>query len=92
MRRLSDGSARVVRHLLNAPNNDHYGYSLMKSCNTKSQTTYATLSRFETMGWVNSTMEAGEAGRPARKIYRVTKEGVSALSAELERYEKTVDA
>jgi PadR family transcriptional regulator, regulatory protein PadR len=74
---------RVAKVLLKDPKGRHYGYSLSKAADVKSGVLYPLLTRLLAEGWVTDEWEAHEAddpGRPRRRYYRVTADGVSQLA------------
>ena len=77
---------RVLRVLVADPTAPHYGYDLMKTARLPSGTLYPMLARLQQDGlvesqWENQRPDAG--GRPPRKYYRLTAEGVRAVRLEL---------
>ncbi len=72
--------------LLADPAAPHYGYDLMKATRLASGTLYPMLARLQQEGlvdsqWEDRSQEAG--GRPPRKYYRLTAEGVRVARLEL---------
>jgi PadR family transcriptional regulator PadR len=77
---------RVLRVMLADPSAPHYGYDLMKAAKLKSGTLYPMLARLQQDGLVNAEWEAPRqdaAGRPPRKYYQLTAEGVRVTRLEL---------
>jgi len=77
---------RVLRVLTADPSAPHYGYDLMKAAKLPSGTLYPMLARLEQDGLVGSEWEAQRedaAGRPPRKYYRLTAEGLRVARLEL---------
>jgi PadR family transcriptional regulator, regulatory protein PadR len=77
---------RVLRVLLADPAAPHYGYDLMKAARLPSGTLYPMLARLQQEGLVDSEWEdqrPDAGGRPPRKYYRLTAEGVRAARLEL---------
>ena len=77
---------RVLRVLLAEPAAAHYGYDLMKAARLASGTLYPMLARLQQEGlvdseWEDRSQDAG--GRPPRKYYRLTAEGVRVARLEL---------
>ena len=73
--------ARVLAVLLRDPAAEHYGLELMRATGQPSGTLYPILVRLEAAGWVDTRWEevdAAEAGRPPRRYYRLTADGVTA--------------
>jgi PadR family transcriptional regulator, regulatory protein PadR len=77
---------RVLRVLVADPAAPHYGYDLMKAARLPSGTLYPMLARLQQEGLVNSEWEdqrPDAGGRPPRKYYRLTAEGVRVVRLEL---------
>jgi len=78
----------VLNVLLDAPDADRYGVEIGGSAGLPSGTVHPILARLEGVGWITSRWEdvdPREAGRPARRYYRLTAEGVLAARAALAR-------
>jgi PadR family transcriptional regulator, regulatory protein PadR len=70
---------RVLRVMTADPSAPHYGYDLMKAAKLPSGTLYPMLARLQEDGLVDSEWEAQRqdaGGRPPRKYYRLTAEGL----------------
>ncbi len=68
------------------PAAQHYGYDLMKAAKLPSGTLYPMLARLQQEGLVDSEWEAQRqdaGGRPPRKYYRLTAEGLRVARLEL---------
>ncbi len=79
---------RVLRAFLADPAAPRYGYDLMKASGLPSGTLYPMLSRLQGQGLVSSAWEpAGTdaSGRPARRYYWLTDEGIQTSREELAR-------
>jgi len=77
---------RVLRVFLADPAEDRYGYDLMKATNLPSGTLYPMLARLQAEGLVTSEWELPRedaGGRPPRKFYRLTGEGIRTARLEL---------
>jgi PadR family transcriptional regulator, regulatory protein PadR len=77
---------RVLRVLIADLNAPHYGYDLMRAARLPSGTLYPMLARLQQQGLVESeweTQQHDESGRPPRKYYRLTSEGVRVTRQEL---------
>lgn len=71
--------AKVLHAFLDDPTAQRYGFELMEMTGLASGSLYPVLARLETAKWVLSEKEAidpAEKGRPARRYYRITAEGV----------------
>ncbi|WP_433200179.1 PadR family transcriptional regulator [Dactylosporangium sp. CS-047395] len=79
--RITVPTARVLAALLARPEDDHYGLELMQAAGLASGTLYPILTRLTEAGWLQRRWEDIDpvaAGRPARRFYRLTAEGVIA--------------
>jgi PadR family transcriptional regulator, regulatory protein PadR len=77
---------RVLRVFLADACAPRYGYDLMKAARLPSGTLYPMLARLEDQGLVTSQWEAppGDgSGRPPRKYYQLTGEGIRVARLEL---------
>jgi PadR family transcriptional regulator, regulatory protein PadR len=77
---------RVLRVMLSDPTAPHYGYDLMKAARLPSGTLYPMLARLQQEGLVGSEWEAQRedaGGRPPRKYYRLTADGLRVARLEL---------
>jgi DNA-binding PadR family transcriptional regulator len=86
---LTDTQRRVLRVLLVDPASPRYGYEMMKAAGVKSGTLYPMLKRWQDEGMVVAEWEdaaSAPEGRPARKYYRLTGEGVRIARIELAEY------
>ncbi|SBT43117.1 PadR family transcriptional regulator [Micromonospora auratinigra] len=78
--------ARVLAALLAEPDGEHYGLRLMQQTGLASGTLYPVLTRLQHAGWATARWEdldPVEAGRPARRYYQLTAEGVTSATAVL---------
>ena len=69
----------ILRAMLDNPQDMHYGLELAERAGLKSGTLYPILTRLERNGLVESSWEDVDpsvAGRPARRYYRLTAEGL----------------
>jgi PadR family transcriptional regulator len=77
---------RVLRVLIDSPSNEHFGLDIMRATGLSSGTTYPILKRLERERLIVGRWEdvdASELGRPRRKLYRLTPDGVAAARAEM---------
>jgi PadR family transcriptional regulator, regulatory protein PadR len=77
---------RVLRVMIADPSAPHYGYDLMRAAKLPSGTLYPMLARLQQDGLVDSEWEAQRedaGGRPPRKYYRLTAEGLRVARLEL---------
>jgi PadR family transcriptional regulator, regulatory protein PadR len=78
----------VLRVLLSDPSEERYGYEIGESAGLASGTVHPILARLEGAGWLESRWEdvdSREAGRPARRYYRLTADGAQAATDALAR-------
>jgi len=65
----------VLKAFLAEPTRDKYGFGLMRTTGVKSGSLYPILDRLERAGWMESHAEDIDekvAGRPKRRLYRLT--------------------
>jgi PadR family transcriptional regulator PadR len=78
--------AKVLAVLLNEPDGEHYGLRLMQQTGVASGTLYPVLVRLQDAGWLTARWEDEdpvEAGRPVRRYYQLTAEGITQAQAVL---------
>jgi PadR family transcriptional regulator PadR len=76
--RITVQTIEVLSAMLDSPYEQWYGLELAKAAGLKSGTIYPALARLESAGWLSSYWEEidpKEAGRPRRRLYRLTGEG-----------------
>ena len=79
--RLTIPVVKVVSALLTAPDEPRYGLDLMRLTGLPSGTLYPVLHRLRAAGWLAADWEDVDpvaAGRPARRYYRLTGDGIRA--------------
>ena len=72
---LSKSSAKVLRAFIDDPNEEQYGFGLMRSTRVKSGSLYPILERFERLRWIeghDESIDEHAEGRPRRRLYRLT--------------------
>jgi DNA-binding PadR family transcriptional regulator len=83
-------SAATVAVLVALVDGISYGFDIMDATGLPSGTVYPILARLDSRGLAKSDWEdplvPRAEGRPARKYYRITAAGRSALAAERERF------
>jgi DNA-binding PadR family transcriptional regulator len=78
----------VLRALLADPAKELYGVEIGQAAGLPSGTVHPILARLETVGWLTSRWEDIDPrtqGRPARRYYRLTPEGLELARATLAR-------
>ncbi len=78
----------VLAVLLGDPDRELYGYEIGGAAGLPSGTVHPILARLEGCGWLESRWEEvdpQQAGRPARRYYRLTGSGVGESQRELAR-------
>jgi PadR family transcriptional regulator PadR len=89
MRRISITTVSVLQAIADGY---EYGFDIIDTTGLPSGTVYPVLSRLERDGYVRSAWEderrAHRDGRPARRYYRVTAPGVTALNQARDDYRK----
>ena len=86
--RITKPTLRLLEVMLTDPSRDWYGLELMDFASLRSGTVYPILHRLETDGWLTSAREEVDpvdAGRPRRRLYRLTATGEAAARALLSR-------
>jgi PadR family transcriptional regulator PadR len=86
--RMTISTQLVLELLLADPGRELYGLEIGQDAGLPSGTVHPILARLEALGWVSSrweTVDPAEAGRPARRYYRMTAEGAPAARAALAR-------
>ncbi|HEY4339857.1 MAG TPA: helix-turn-helix transcriptional regulator [Steroidobacteraceae bacterium] len=84
--RISLQTLRVLDAFLENPGDELSGADVLKRCGIASGTLYPILLRLESAGWFKSRWEAVDpvtAGRPRRRLYRLTPTGLKHASNEL---------
>lgn len=79
---------RVLEALLDDPMRELYGLEIGGAAGLRSGTVHPILARLEGYGWLSSRWEdidASAEGRPARRYYKLTADGVQAARAALAR-------
>ncbi|WP_327732917.1 PadR family transcriptional regulator [Streptomyces nojiriensis] len=79
--KMTAATMRVLRTLLEEPTAPHYGRQLMEATKLQSGSLYPILARLEREGVIAGEQEdidPKEAGRPARRYYKITGEGARA--------------
>lgn len=79
---------RVLEALLDDPDRELYGLEIGEAAALRSGTVHPILARLEGYGWLASRWEdldTSAEGRPARRYYRLTADGVQAARAALAR-------
>jgi DNA-binding PadR family transcriptional regulator len=86
--RLTIPTRLVLEALLTDVGTELYGLEMARAAGLPTGTVHPILARLEGQGWVTSRWEdvdPAEAGRPARRYYRLTDEGRRAAPARLAR-------
>jgi PadR family transcriptional regulator PadR len=81
--RISLQTLRVLEAFLEDPGDQLSGSDVQKRCGIASGTLYPILLRLESAGWFVSRWEAidpSSAGRPRRRLYRLTPNGLTRAS------------
>ena len=83
---VTTGVAQVLTVLLEDPQVGRYGLELMRATGQPSGTLYPILTRLLAAGWVGAEWEDVDPtveGRPARRYYRLTPDGLANARTEL---------
>jgi PadR family transcriptional regulator, regulatory protein PadR len=84
--RMTVAVATVLRIFLDEVSQPRYGYELMRLTGFASGKLYPLLARLQAAGWVvkeREEIDPAEAGRPVRRLYRLTPDGARAARIEL---------
>ncbi len=79
---------RVLEALLDDPQRERYGLEIGDAAGLRSGTVHPILARLEAYGWLSSRWEdvdTSAEGRPARRYYSLTADGVEAARTALAR-------
>jgi PadR family transcriptional regulator PadR len=85
--RMTTPVLKVMAALLADTDGEHYGLALMQETGLPSGTLYPVLTRLDRAGWVTSRWEEldpAAEGRPNRRYYRLTADGVAVARAEVD--------
>ena len=86
---MTAAKAKVLEDLLRKPEEPHYGYGLMRNTGVKSGSLYPILEQVERAGWLTSRWESideRQEGRPPRRWYRLTAEGLRAAPTAVDEF------
>ncbi|GLY05081.1 MULTISPECIES: PadR family transcriptional regulator [Actinoplanes] len=92
--RVTAAVIKVLVAFLEDPDADRYGLDLMRASGHPSGTLYPILLRLQNAGWVDAVWEEIDpvaAGRPARRYYRLTPDGLVAARAEIAALRQQLD-
>lgn len=92
--RVTAAVSTVLAAFLEDPEADRYGLDLMRASGHPSGTLYPILVRLQRAGWVEARWEEIDpvaAGRPARRYYRLTPDGLVAARTELAALRRQLD-
>ena len=84
--RLTYSSMKVLKAFMENPMGELAGAEIHKLASVGTGTLYPILLRFEAAGWLKSRWEAidpKEAGRPRKRLYHLTPDGMARASAAL---------
>ncbi len=91
---------RVTKAMLDAllllaeqPDEPRYGLEIAKVAGLSHTTIYDNLARLEAAGWISSEWEQlkpSEAGRPRRRLYRLTPLGETVAREAVDRYVRSI--
>lgn len=93
--RITTSVAAVLAAFLQDPDEGHYGLELMRGTGLPSGTLYPILVRLQDAGWVEAHWEdvdPAAAGRPARRYYRLTADGVTSARREIVALQRKIGA
>lgn len=84
LRRITTPTRKVLAAFLDDPSGEHYGLDIASVTGLRSGSLYPILGRLEDHGWLTSRWEdvdPAEEGRPRRRYYRLTPDGVAMAKA-----------
>jgi PadR family transcriptional regulator PadR len=87
MPQITRHTERVLVALLRDPTKRRYGLEISQEAGLASGTLYPILARLEAAGWIDSEWEQidpSAAGRPARRYYGLTAEGLRVARASVQ--------
>lgn len=93
--RPSRSTLDVLAYFLTSPTDAVYGLEIIKATGYRAGTVYPILERFENCGWLEAEWEdvvPKVVGRPRRRNYRLTSEGVRCALLELEQCSRWLGA
>jgi PadR family transcriptional regulator PadR len=93
--RISLQSLKVLEAFLENPTDELSGSDVQKRCGVASGTLYPILLRLESAGWFVSRWEAVDpvsAGRPRRRLYRLTRSGLARANEVFASFGRAVPA
>jgi DNA-binding PadR family transcriptional regulator len=89
---MTEPTQRVLREFLDDPTAEKYGLQICKAVTLAPGTVHPLLYKFEELGWLESRFEEidpSDAGRPRRRYYRLTPDGVEFARDALARVHKS---
>jgi PadR family transcriptional regulator PadR len=89
--KMTSATQQVLRALLEDPTREMYGLEVSNTVGLAPGTVHPILTRFEGLGWLESTFEARdpkEIGRPRRRYYKLTPHGAQDARNALVRSEQ----
>src|SRR4051812_33029515 len=92
--RVTAAVSKVLAAFLEDPAADRYGLDLMRATGHPSGTLYPILLRLQHAGWVEAVWEELDpvaAGRPPRRYYRLTPDGLISARAEIAALRQQLD-
>lgn len=87
--RMTPTIGRLLKAFLDDPAAERYGFELMQMTGTTSGSLYPALAKLEQAGWIvgaRESIDPREEGRPARRYYTLTAEGVTTGAAALAEF------
>jgi PadR family transcriptional regulator PadR len=84
--RMTPTTRAVLRVFLDRPSSSRYGFDVARESGIATGSLYPILARLEEAGWLTSAWESSEdigAGRPRRRYYQLSADGVVATRSAL---------
>jgi PadR family transcriptional regulator, regulatory protein PadR len=88
--RKTQATVQVALALMADPQGQHWGYQLSKTSGLRSGVLYPIVHRMLDEGWLADGWEPSRSGRPPRRYYEITTDGLRELGALLARAENDV--
>ena len=79
--KMTHALVQLAAVLMSAPHDKHWGYDLSKKSGVRSGAMYPRLRQMLEAGWLSDGWETEVEGRPARRYYEVTDDGLRELGA-----------
>jgi PadR family transcriptional regulator PadR len=85
----SQAAVKILRAFLEEPDQEQYGFGIMRSTGLKSASVYPMLDRLEQSGWIlgyDEDIDERTAGRRRRRLYKLSPTGEREARKTVERF------